>query len=336
MTRVKLEVGSRISQEGRRYVVLDIDHNENVILENIEDGRRTSKKRRVLQKELLLGGACFIDLESDPELVGGCPFDLLSEEMKVLARRREAYTRALAEKAIDGSVRSAIPYVRETVAEELKDHSPPSNSSLMRWLNTWRSSGGDVISLVPDFNKRGQQTLKTHSRVVEIVEEVVRCRFWRLEKPHLKAILGDIADAIWAENKKRARSEQLSAPSYATVRRIEAAMDPYERMVARDGKAAAERYFKPVLTKLKVEAPLDLVQIDHTILDIHVLAPVEGWVARPRITVAMDTYSRMPVGIYLGFVSAGYESVMLCLKQAIEPKDGVLEQFKDVKALLAL
>ena len=46
--------------------------------------------------------------------------------------------------------------------------------------------------------------------------------------------------------------------------------------------------------------------------------------ARPVLTVAIDLFSRMVVGLHIGFEEPGYRTVMLCLRSAILPKDALL------------
>ena len=330
MARAKLEVGVKVIRGSDLNMVLDIDANQNVILEEINTRNRTSVLRSALEKELLLGVSQFFEANESLSPTTPVPFDLLSAEYKAIARRRKAYVIELESQSANQSALSVIDEVRQTVAQKLNDQTPPSNSSLMRWLRAWKISSGDIMSLVPAFKARGCKDFKLDPRAVTLVKEVIKKHYWIMERPHLKSTMLKLEQAFDVENQKLDDDDQLEIPSYPTVHRIEKSMDAYERMAGREGNRAADRYFRPVLSKLEVGAPLDLVQIDHTVLDIHVLAPVSGWVARPRITVALDTYSRMPIGIYLGFVSAGYESVMLCLKQSIEGKESLLDGLTSV------
>lgn len=52
---------------------------------------------------------------------------------------------------------------------------------------------------------------------------------------------------------------------------------------------------------------------------------------RPTITVIIDKYSRMIVGMHVGFDPPGYLSVMLCLLNAITPKGYVETDFPNVE-----
>jgi putative transposase len=75
--------------------------------------------------------------------------------------------------------------------------------------------------------------------------------------------------ALWREVRRRFSEHQLSIPNYRTVARRVAALDPHFAMTKRHGaKAAREKYGPVGVTNLGSELPLDLVQIDHTLVDV--------------------------------------------------------------------
>ena len=331
MVRARVEIGTKIKRKDCCHLVIDLDANDNVILEELHTARRQSLKRQCLEKELLIGLSVFAEEGLEQGNTKVDPIDMLPLDMDAIVRRRQAYVIEFEKQATGRSLRSVIDLVRTKVAKQISDQDPPSNSSLFRWYRSWRLSEGSLSSLIPEFKNRGSHQYRISPDVVQLIQEEIKKYYWVLERPNLQSIIPHIQARIDRENVERLPDEQLVMPSYTTIFRIERKMDPYARMVGREGKNAADRYYRPVMNSLDVEAPLDLVQIDHTVLDIHVLAPVDGWVARPRLTVALDTYSRMPIGIYVGFISPSYESVMLCLKQAIESKNALLGSFASIK-----
>ncbi|HEX9963839.1 MAG TPA: Mu transposase C-terminal domain-containing protein [Allosphingosinicella sp.] len=69
------------------------------------------------------------------------------------------------------------------------------------------------------------------------------------------------------------------------------------------------------------EAPLDLIEIDHTVADLFVVS--DGMripIGRPTIAMAVDRCTRMPFGLYIGFEPPSVLTVMQCLKNGILPK----------------
>jgi putative transposase len=60
--------------------------------------------------------------------------------------------------------------------------------------------------------------------------------------------------------------------------------------------------------------PLDLVQVDHTPMDLIVVDPIDREpIGRPWLTVAIDTYSRCIAGFHVTLEAPGATSVGLCL-----------------------
>nr|WP_247120560.1 Mu transposase C-terminal domain-containing protein [Kordiimonas marina] len=102
-------------------------------------------------------------------------------------------------------------------------------------------------------------------------------------------------------------------------------------MRAREGALAADRYFRCSGAGIVAEAPLDYVLIDHTEVDLETVPGGSLYVARPTLTVALDLYSRMPWGVYLGFAAPGYESLMMCLRNGIMHKGEFLAEFSSIE-----
>ena len=81
--------------------------------------------------------------------------------------------------------------------------------------------------------------------------------------------------------------------------------------------------------KLQVEKPLDLVQIDHTQMDIVVVdEETRQFVARPWLTLGIDVFSRMVTGFALSFDPPQRTSVGLCLLHSVFDKTAWLREFE--------
>ncbi len=116
----------------------------------------------------------------------------------------------------------------------------------------------------------------------------------------------------------------LSCPSESTIRRRLKSLSLSERC-KRDE-------FYPETTPIDgatpaVEFPLDLVQIDHTPVDIIIVDPIDRLpIGRPYITVAIDVFSRCIVGFYLTLEAPSATSVGLCLTHVVSDKQLWLKQ----------
>ena len=75
-------------------------------------------------------------------------------------------------------------------------------------------------------------------------------------------------------------------------------------------------------------SPLELYQIDHTLVDVIVVDEVDRRpIGRPWLTVVIVVATRMIAGYYLSFDHPSSTSVALALSHAALPKDKYLRRF---------
>ncbi len=90
----------------------------------------------------------------------------------------------------------------------------------------------------------------------------------------------------------------LRMPCWATLRDRVATMDPAELTAAREGAKAARSQYRPVPGIYQVERAYEVVQIDHTLVDVIVVDCVHRKpLQRPWLTLAIDVASRMVAGV---------------------------------------
>jgi putative transposase len=105
------------------------------------------------------------------------------------------------------------------------------------------------------------------------------------------------------------------------VRRVDE-LDPRYAMAKRQGAKAARDKFGPVgVSSLRPDAPLDTVQIDHTLVDVMVVDHEHRRsIGRPWLTLAVDIASRAVLGFSISLENPSALSVSLVLSQAVLPK----------------
>ena len=135
-------------------------------------------------------------------------------------------------------------------------------------------------------------------RVVDLVEEVgARCRLLRAPCPSRPAI-----------------DRRLKRTAGVRVHR---------RGVAAPGNADPRISPGPFI----VRRPLDVVQIDHTPMDIVVVDDLYRQpLGKPYLTLATDVATRCIVGFVISFVPPGASTVSLCMTLIVSPKDAWLKQ----------
>jgi len=117
-----------------------------------------------------------------------------------------------------------------------------------------------------------------------------------------------------------ANSKALSI-SRETVRQIALTVDRYQVMRARHGKQVANAKRKPRAAGVVTTRPLERVELDHFLCDVHLVCGKTGVaLGRPWLTLAVDHYSGMVVGYHLSFATPSAASVLAALRHAILPK----------------
>ena len=94
-----------------------------------------------------------------------------------------------------------------------------------------------------------------------------------------------------------------------------------ELLRQREGKGKSEPVFLATPGKLEAAAPLAIVQIDHTKVDVTVVDPSPGFpIGRPTLTLAIDVNTRMAMGFHLSLEPPSLTAVALCLTHAVMDK----------------
>src|SRR5690606_12865965 len=119
----------------------------------------------------------------------------------------------------------------------------------------------------------------------------------------------------------------LSVPARNTVRLRIQWLDPYITTRKREGLDAARTLQSAGGVPPEVIAPLEQVQMDHTIIDLIIVDDINRQpTGRPYITVAIDVFSRCIVGMLITLEAPSAVSVGLCLAHAVSDKRPWLER----------
>ena len=114
----------------------------------------------------------------------------------------------------------------------------------------------------------------------------------------------------------------LPEPSRKAVETRIAARSAPDVSKAQLGSKRAKQIWEPRPGRLKVDRPLELIQIDHTPVDVLVLTDDRQTIlGRPWLTVAIDVATRCVLGIYLSMDAPSAVSVSLCIEHACLPKE---------------
>lgn len=119
----------------------------------------------------------------------------------------------------------------------------------------------------------------------------------------------------------------LSAPDHRTLANRISHKNPLERQRKRFGNEEGDALQKAAVYGITVEAPLEVVQVDHAVVDVMVVeTSTRKEIGRPWITLAIDVLTRSIVGWYLSLDDPNQTAVDLCIEHACFPKEEWLEE----------
>jgi len=170
-----------------------------------------------------------------------------------------------------------------------------------------------VSSLAKRKAGRPTATRLLRPEVEGVINHVIRKHY--LKREHASQL--QITDRV----RSICRRCGLPQPSRNTVRRRIQQHNDYDSEMRRLGAKKARQRWEPRPGQFFVERPLDVVQIDHTLVDLMVLSDDRRDVlGRPWLTIAMDVATRVVLGFYLSMDPPSAISVGLCIAHAVLPK----------------
>jgi putative transposase len=221
-----------------------------------------------------------------------------------IALEREAVIRPLAEQ----------DRLTEAVVEEAAARLGLGRTTIYRLVSRYRKRP-QTTSLLPLKRGRSSDTRLLEREREDLVAHCIEEFYLTAQRPSSAALLREI--------KRRCAEQQLRAPNYRTVRRRLEALDARKVVQKREGAKAARERFGPVKASgLHSLAPLDLVQIDHTLVDVIVVDQEHRLpIGRPWLTLAIDVASRMVAGFHVSLEPPSALAVSLVLTHAALLKD---------------
>jgi putative transposase len=185
-------------------------------------------------------------------------------------------------------------------------------STVFRWRARFETERR-LSALLPKHRGRPKGHCQVDPRVDELVETQIQTFYLRPERPSIR----ELVERIRAECNRIG----LPPPHWRTVRLRIKRVDARKAMTRREGAAAARAAFTPVVEEYRSAGPLDVVQIDHTIVDLIVVDEVTRTpIGRPVLTLAIDIHTRVVTGFYLGLDHPSILRAGVCVAQSVFEK----------------
>ena len=165
-------------------------------------------------------------------------------------------------------------------------------------------------SLLP--RKRGREFKATFldRRREELLNSCIQEFYLKMERPSLAALVREV--------RLRFSLQGLPTPHYRTIRGRIGELDFKVFLQKREGaKKAREQVGRVSVSSLRPESPMELIQIDHTPVDVIVVDQEQRLpIGRPWLTLAIDVATRMVVGFHISLWAPSTVSLCLALSHA--------------------
>ncbi|MCY1206172.1 Integrase core domain protein [compost metagenome] len=227
------------------------------------------------------------------------------------------------------SRRLVAELIKECAAAIGPDQTPPDVSTFYRWRKRWVMGNFDIRALIDKWELRGRAPKTDYPQeVLDLIVEGIEKVYLTEERETKKELRDWICASINKLNKSRPRCDALLYPSARLINRVLDQYDKYHVLKRRYGARIARQNLRIYGRASESLRPLQRVEVDHTPFDVLVVDEVlKMLLGRPWITVMIDHYSRMVVGLYVSFRKPSVDSVLRCLRHAILPKTYIKEKF---------
>lgn len=302
-----------------RAIIRQVGKSE-IVLANILNGAICRMERTALDETKEVGGIRFLAESRD---FGDLKFFDLTEVEQLEVNRRYKYIKALLEKGINKITDKSSGAVIRATANVLGEK-PPHWQSVRSWYRNYIDAGEKLRGLYPKHRFKGRRETRLDSRVIDIIQKEAKS-FFKQSQPTMASIERNIEAKIIAHNLDHP-NDLLEMPSYLTIQRRVLNASYQVKQKSRKGVRAFQAELAKSESGIKTSRILERVEIDHTLLDIHVLHDDhKTLLGRPNITVLIDHYSHMVLGFQLSFEKPSFASVCMACMNAFLPKEAFLE-----------
>lgn len=212
-----------------------------------------------------------------------------------------------------------LKVVGRAAAEAAADQLGIKVRQVYELIKRLKSGHGLVTDLACIRKSGGKGKSRIAPEVEAIIANVIETHYLSREKPSKAVITKEIL--------KRCRQIGHRPPSYNTIDLRIGMLDPLLVVRKRQGGTAARKLQPAAGATPQPAGPLELIQIDHTPVDLIVVDEVDREpIGRPYLSLAIDIYTRCIVGMLLTLEAPSATSVGLCLAHVVTDKSAWLER----------
>lgn len=290
--RLRLDYGSSVFYNGRRHIICQESSDfVTVALSDPESGKVVH--------------AAISDLSPYSDRPSKPTADLAAIESEKLAEASRKYE----------IIKPLLEQSRRTIADvkACADKHQVGASTIYRWLREFDRIGRISVFVRKTRSDKGHTELS--KQLEQVVTDAIKVNYLTKQKKKVSAVINAVNQTCSRLNIKPTHPN--------TIRNRVRSISAYEKKKAREGNKAAREAYAPHKGQPPQGAfPLDVVQVDHTPVDIILVDDTYRLpIGRPWLTLLIDNFSRVVLGFYISFDPPGNLSLGLCLAQAFLPKE---------------
>ena len=288
---------------------------EKVLLEKFIDFKK-GIIRNIQTQELEIVELALLKTTVDADAEEAPVLDALSDKDWEIAQKRFSIIEPIITADREGRT---IPNRTEWIKEIARENEI-GYVTVYRWLNDYNVTGM-VSALVPLEKKGGKGQSRLDKTLDLIINETIQDIYLTSQVKSQRKVVEEVL--------RRCRNASLEPPHENTIRNRVAAYSQKKKLEARAGRVFTDRKVGPAPGHFNLaKHPLDVIQIDHTLLDIIVVSDQDREpIGRPWITVGIDVFSRMVSGFYISMDPPGSLGTGICISNSILPKDHLLARY---------
>ncbi len=248
-------------------------------------------------------------------------------------QRRLHYVIGLKKEGISRGCRKTIASVIPKLAASLNDSNPPSASTVQAWMRQYETSDDPNVFLVTGNAFRAKsERVDTESEL--FLQNQLQLHYASITRPSITTAYKAYRHDLKQENLRRVRDgvsllHQVSEKTF--YNRIKD-LPQKELLIAREGYEVARKILKVSQGNLPADYPLDVVEIDHTLMNLYVVDDQSFLpLGRPWITAIKDRYSNILLGFYISFHAGGLRSIFGAIKHSLYSHQRAYERWPDIE-----
>jgi putative transposase len=351
--QLKFDDGQKIKLNGKVLKFVRETADKEAIFEDISTGKVITLLERDILDKYFNKGIVFNPTDDSGDTYINTEFSAYPRHHREEALRRQAYCDAILDAGeprpqalhwlpiiarvakrigdVPPGYSAILPLFEEEKRKRLDDEPKtyPSYLTLRSWLKLYKASDRDIRSLLPRHSRKGRKPQVRGPEESRLLDSLL-LQFEKEARPSKAKMVRVITQAYTKANEEK-RGRGWVCPSPRSLYRMFDKSNARRRLHRRHGSRAAVAKFDHAGMTPEALYPMEVVEIDHTWLNIHVIDKAYGIVlGRPWVTAAIDRRTKMPVGIYIGFEPPSIYSVCQCIKNMILPKVWMQDLYPDL------